>query len=167
MDIGQLCSRDLVSLPAGTPLLEVAKVMKDEHVGIIVITKAPADEPVATGVITDRDLSCALVDHSGRIDEVFAEDVMKRDPLVLCEDDSVETAIHRLGERGVRRAPVVTSRGRLVGIISTDDLLAHVAGELGGLARLIEQQPAHERFVRRPAPEARRSGTITGAGHGI
>jgi CBS domain-containing protein len=166
MNIGELCSRDLVSVPAKTPLTEVAKAMKDEHVGIVVITKAPADEPVAAGVITDRDLACALLDRCGEIAGLCAEDVMKRDPLVLCEDDSVETAILRMRDRGVRRAPVVTARGRLLGIISTDDLIAHVAGELTGLARLIEQQPARERFVRRPAPEARR-GTFTGAGHGI
>ena len=165
MNVGELCSRDLVSVPGGAPLTEVAQAMRDEHVGIVVITKSPADEPVAAGVITDRDVACALLDRAGEVAGVRAEDVMTRDPLVLCEDDKVETAILKLRERGVRRAPVVTARGRLMGIISTDDLIAHVASELSGLARLFEQQPARERFLTRRA--ARPVGSFTGAGHGI
>jgi CBS domain-containing protein len=166
MNIGELCSRDLVSVPAGSSLRKVAQLMKDEHVGIVVITKAPADEPVAAGVITDRDLACALLDRGGDFARMNAEEIMGRDPLVLCEDDSVETAIRKLRDRGVRRAPVVSSRGRLIGLISTDDLVAHVAGELAGLARLLEQQPARERFVKRPAPGPR-FGAFAEAGHGI
>jgi CBS domain-containing protein len=165
MNIGELCSRDLVSVASGAPLMEVARAMRDEHVGIVVITKSPADEPVAAGVITDRDLARLLLERAGDIGGMCAEDVMTRDPLVLCEHDAVETAILRLRERGVRRAPVVTARGRLLGIISTDDLIAHVAGELSGLARLFEQQPAHESVLTRRA--ARPGGSFTGAGHGI
>lgn len=167
MNVGELCSRDLVSVPADTPLLEVAKAMKDEHVGIVVITKAPAEEPVAAGVITDRDLACTLLDRRGEVAGLRAEDVMKRDPLVLCEGDSVETAIRKMRGRGVRRAPVVTARGRLVGIVSTDDLVAYVASELSGLARLFGEQPARERFLRRPAPQPGAGAVFTGAGHGI
>jgi CBS domain-containing protein len=166
MNIGELCSRDLVSAPAGTSLRKVAQLMKDEHVGIVVITKAPAEEPVAAGVVTDRDLACAMLDRAGDFARMRAEEVMAREPLVLCEDDSVETAIRKLRDRGVRRAPVVSSRGRLVGLISTDDLVAHVAGELAGLARLLEQQPARERFAHRATNEPRFS-AFAEAGHGI
>ncbi len=166
MNIGELCSRDLVEAPSDMPLLKVAQLMRDEHVGIVVVTKAPADEAVAAGVITDRDIAFAVLDRAGEVAGQCAGDVMRRDPLVLCEDDSVETAIQRLMERGVRRAPVVTVSGRLIGIISTDDLFAHVARELAGLARLLERQPGQERFVARRVVEPRRN-TFTGGGHGI
>jgi len=166
MNIGELCSRDLVSAPADTSLLEVAQLMRDEHVGIVVITKSPADEAVAAGVITDRDVAFTALERAGEIAGLCAGEVMRLDPLVLCEDDSVETAIHRLLERGVRRAPVVTRSGSLVGMVSTDDLFAHVAGELAALARLFERQPGQERFSARQVVEPR-GGTITGVGHGI
>jgi CBS domain-containing protein len=145
VNIGEICSRDLVSVSADTPLMEVAKAMRDEHVGIVVVTKAPAEEPVAAGIITDRDIVRAWLDLGTGIAGQRAEKVMTGDPLVLSEVESVETAITRLRERGVRRAPVVTRHGQLVGLVSTDDLIAHLAGELAGLERLLEQQPRRER----------------------
>lgn len=166
MNIGELCSRDLVAAPSDMPLLRVAQLMKDEHVGIVVVTRAPADEAVAAGVITDRDIAFTVLDRAGEVAALRVGDVMRRDPLVLCENDSVETAIHRLMERGVRRAPVVTESGSLIGMVSTDDLFAHVAGELAGLARLLERQPGQERFAARRVIEPRRN-SFTGAGHGI
>lgn len=166
MNIGELCSRDLVSAPADTPLLKIARLMRDEHVGIVVITKSPADEAVAAGVITDRDVAFTALERAGEIAGLRADDIMRRDPLVLCEDDSVEKAIHRLLERGVRRAPVVARSGSLIGMVSTDDLFAHVASELAGLARLLERQPGQERFLARRLVQPG-SGTYTGAGHGI
>jgi CBS domain-containing protein len=166
MKIGGMCSHDLVSATADTPLLQVARLMRDEHVGIVVITESPADEAVAAGVITDRDVALTVLERAGEVAELRAGDVMRRDPLVLCEDDSLDTAIHRLLERGVRRAPVVTRSGKLTGMVSTDDLFAHVAGELAGLTRLLARQPGQERFSARRVVEPRR-GTFTGAGHGI
>lgn len=145
MNIGEICSRDLVSVSADTPLIEVAKTMRNEHVGIVVVTKAPADEPVAAGVITDRDIVRAWLDLDVKLAKLPAEKVMTPDPLVLSEAESVETAITRMRERGVRRAPVVTRSGQLIGLVSTDDLIAHLAGGLSGLARLLEQQPRRER----------------------
>ena len=145
MNVGELCSRDVVSAPAGASLATIGGLMRDEHVGMVVITKAPMDENVATGIITDRDLMRAQLDRSADFPRLRAEDIMVRDPLVLGEEDSVDTAIQRMRARGVRRAPVVSSHGRLVGVISTDELVAQVARELAGLAQLLAQQPSRER----------------------
>jgi len=147
--------------PAEEPVAEEAPAPEEAPA-----EEPPAEEPVAAGVVTDRDIARALLDRRGEPARLRAEEVMSRDPLVLCETDSVETAIYRLRERGVRRAPVVTSRGRLIGLVSTDDIFAHLASELTGLARLLERQPAREGSARRPAPQPR-LGAFAEAGHGI
>jgi len=145
MNVAELCSRDAVSASAETPLLEVARLMRDQHVGVVVITKAPIGEPVAAGIISDRDIVRTMLDRPRGLAGVRAEDVMTRDPLVLSEDESLDAAIRRMRARGVRRAPVVTSHGLLAGLVSTDDLVAQVARELVDLAMLLEQQPRRER----------------------
>jgi CBS domain-containing protein len=145
MNVGELCSRDAVTASANAPLMEVARLMRDQHVGVVVVTKTPIDEPVAAGIISDRDMVRALLKHPQGLTAVRAEDVMTHDPLVLSEEDSVDEAIRRMRARGVRRAPVVTSHGMLVGLVSTDDLFAQVARELVDLATLLEQQPRRER----------------------
>jgi CBS domain-containing protein len=70
---------------------------------------------------------------------------MTRKPLVISEEESVGGAIAHLRARGVRRAPVVAVDGTLVGVISADDLLAHVARKLIGLAEIVGSQRRVER----------------------
>ena len=141
MNVGGLCSRPAVSAAASATLSEVAELMRNRSVGAVVITKAPRDRPEAVGIITDRDIVQAQLDHVADLSRLSAEQVMTREPLELNEQDSVEEAIHRMRARGVRRAPVIGPSGALVGLVSTDDLLAHVASELVGLARVLEKRP--------------------------
>ena len=149
MNVGQICSRNLVSAPASAPLSEVAQLMHDRHVGAVVVTKPPGDQPVAVGVITDRDVVRAQLNQAADFSRLRAADVMSRDPLLLSEELSVEDAIQRMRARAVRRAPVVTSHGALAGLVSTDDLIAQVAREVVNLARVLERQPKRERALLR------------------
>jgi CBS domain-containing protein len=144
MNIGPLCNRDLVSVAAGTPLHEVARLMCEHHVGAVVITKSPLDQPVPVGMITDRDITRAQLDSARDLSELSSEEIMTRDPLVLCEDEAVEQGLGRMRARGVRRAPVATAHGTLVGVVSTDNLIAQLARELNALARLLDLQPINE-----------------------
>jgi CBS domain-containing protein len=144
MNVGQLCSRDLVAVVPTTPLSEVARLMCERHVGAVVVTKSPIDQPVAVGVITDRDITRAQLGGTRDLSQIFSDQVMSADPLVLCEDEAVEEALGRMRARGVRRAPVTTPRGNLVGVISTDDLVAQLARELSALAHLLALQPMGE-----------------------
>jgi len=144
MNVGELCSRDLVAVAATTPLSEVARLMCERHVGAVVVIKSPMDQPVAIGVITDRDVTRAQLDRARDLSQIFSDQVMTPNPLVLCEDDAVEEALGRMRARGVRRAPVTTAHGTLVGVISTDDLIAQLARELSALARLLDLQPIRE-----------------------
>ena len=144
MNVGQICSRNVVSVPASASLDDAAKLMLDHHVGAVVVTKAPIDQPVPAGIITDRDIVRAQLERTSDLTRTCVRDVMTPDPLVLNEEDAIEDAIRKMRARGVRRAPVVTSHGLLAGVVSTDDLIAHLAAELAGLARVLEQQPRHE-----------------------
>jgi CBS domain-containing protein len=108
------------------------------------------DQPVAVGVITDRDITHAQLDRARNLSQIFSDQVMTRNPLVLCEDDAVEEALGRMRARGVRRAPVTTAHGMLVGVISTDDLIAQISRELSALAHLLDLQPIRESL--RPGP---------------
>jgi len=152
MNVGQICNRHLLSAPASAPLSEVARLMHEAHVGAVVVTKAPIDAPVAVGMITDRDIMRAQLNRVADLSRLRAEDVMTRDPLVINENSSVEDAIRQLRVRGVRRAPVLSESGALVGLISTDDLVAQVAREIVGLARVLERQPTIESATGSPRP---------------
>jgi CBS domain-containing protein len=144
MKVGDMCTRNPATVSTSATLAEVARVMKDRHVGSVIVTQTLADRPVVSGVITDRDVACAQLDRRSDLASLSAGEVMTRNPLVINEDDSLDTAIEKLRARMVRRAPVVSATGALVGVVSTDDLFAYVARELMLLARLITLQPRQE-----------------------
>ena len=138
MRIRNLCHRTAVTVSASAPVSDAARLMYEERIGAVIVTAAPAQQPVAVGMLTDRDIVFAQLDRAAGLAELRVGDVMTGDPLVLNEDAPVEEAIGRMRQRHVRRAPVISSTGQLVGIISFDDLLAHVCGNLRALAHLAD-----------------------------
>jgi CBS domain-containing protein len=144
MDIGDICTRQPVTVPAGEPLSQVARLMHDRHVGTVIVVKRPLDRVVPAGIITDRDVVRAQVEHHADLAMLDAERVMTREPLVVEERTPLQEGIRLMRTRGVRRAPVVDATGALVGIVSSDDIVAAIADELGDLARLIAAQPRRE-----------------------
>ncbi|HYX74618.1 MAG TPA: CBS domain-containing protein [Steroidobacteraceae bacterium] len=138
MNVGDLCNRNVVAVSASAPVSEAARLMCEQGIGAVVVTAAPADAPVAIGMVTDRDIVCAQLDRAADLGQLRTGDIMTGDPLVLNEEAPIEEAIRRLHKRHVRRAPVINSSGQLIGVISFDDLLMHVSGNLRALAHLAE-----------------------------
>lgn len=144
MNVGRVCTKGAVTVPVSAPLSEVAQLMYERHVGAVIVTATPSERPVAAGIITDRDIVRAQFERTADFSRLQAAEVMSRSPLELNEQDSIEDALRQMQTRGVRRAPVVSANGALVGLVSTDDLLAEVSEELVNLAQLVAQQARRE-----------------------
>jgi CBS domain-containing protein len=119
--------------------------MCDESVGAVIVTSASGDEPLVVGIVTDRDIVRAQLGRVADLSRIQAGDIMSDNPLILSADDSIENGILHLRARRVRRAPVVAANGTLIGMVSTDDLLGHVAEQLTALAHLVSHQRHLER----------------------
>lgn len=145
MLVGSLCSLRPICVSTGAPIADVARLMRDRHVGAVIVTEGTPERPRAIGMITDRDIVRAQLERTADMSRLSAGDVMTRNPLLIGEGDSVDGAIAHLRARGVRRAPVVAPDGTLVGLISADDLLANVARKLIRLAEIVGWQPRLER----------------------
>jgi len=147
MNLGNLCGRHPVTVQTGAPVSEVATLMRDQRVGAVIVTDDAQDRQRVLGIITDRDIVRAQLSRTADLSRLSAGEVMTPNPLVLSELDSVDSAIADLRARGVRRAPVVAGDGSLVGMLSADGLLVHLARKLGALAGVVERQ------LRREGPE--------------
>lgn len=145
MLVGTLCSRRPITVSTGAPMSDVACMMRDEHVGAVIVTESDGGRCRVAGIITDRDIVRAQLERTADLSQLSAATVMTLDPLVIGEEESADSAIAHLRARGVRRAPVVAKDGTLVGLISADDLLAHVAHKLIGLAGIVDWQRRIER----------------------
>lgn len=140
MNVGQECSRPAATVALSATLAEAAALMRDRNVGAVIVTQSPSDRPVAVGVITDRDIVRAQLDHAADLASLSVEQAMSRDPLEINAQSDIEDAIHRMRARGVRRAPVIAADGTLIGVVSIDDLIARVAEDLIGVSTVLAKQ---------------------------
>src|SRR5579862_2257857 len=131
MKVLDICKRDVVTIREAEELTAAARLMREKHVGYLVVIEPELGEAAVTpvGVITDRDIVVAVVARETDPRALKVGDVMTRQPVLAREDGTVSAALHHMREIGVRRLPVVDRGGRLVGVLSLDDVLDALAEE--------------------------------------
>lgn len=154
MNIGEVCSREVYIFEPAEPLANAVAEMMKRNIGAIVVVKTEPDRVRPIGMVTDRDVIRSQISLARDLSSLTVADVMTSAPLTIAETSGVEEAIERMRTRRVRRAPVVSESGDLVGIVSIDDLLPVVAEELGALARLVSGQAGRHGGAARPAGES-------------
>ena len=75
------------------------------------------------GVITDRDICIALGTRSCLAGQISVADVMSSKLYSCAPDDDIHTSLQTMSGGRVRRLPVKTQSGALVGVLSINDLL--------------------------------------------
>jgi CBS domain-containing protein len=149
MNAGELCSRIVVFAEREMGLGEAARLMRDHHVGSLVVVDETGNGRVPVGMLTDRDIVVAVVAKDVDPRTLRVGEVMSGDPITVREQDGVLDALRMMRARGVRRVPVTDAAGALVGVLSLDDVLEEVAEQLGDLSRAIASERAREARVRR------------------
>ncbi len=148
MNAGDICNREVVVVYRTTSLLEAAKLMRDFHVGSLVVVVDRLSERVPVGIVTDRDLALAVLAKEVDPRSVDVGDVMSTELFTVREQDSVTDVLRLIRDRGVRRVPVLTHSGALAGIVTIDDVLDIVAEQLGDIVHAIERERVRETRVR-------------------
>ena len=148
MEVGKLCTVDTVCCARDESVQGAALLMRKHHVGDIVVVDDVDGERTPAGIVTDRDIVVSVVALGLDPNGLQVGDFMTDDLLTADEHDDVNVVIERMRLRGIRRVPVVGEGGRLVGIVSADDLLGFLAEEMEDLARISPYQQQHERRTR-------------------
>jgi CBS domain-containing protein len=149
MSVGEICNRVVIFTQRVTLLPEAAGLMREHHVGSLVVVEEQAQGRVPVGILTDRDIVVAVVAPAVDPRTVTAGEMMTGDLLTVREQDSVYDALRLMRGRGIRRVPVVTPTGTLAGIVTLDDLLETVAEQLNDIVRAITSEQAHEARARK------------------
>lgn len=135
MKINDIFTRIVITARPEESLAAVAVKMREHNVGAVVVE----EDRRPVGIITDRDLAMAL-GARGVSPQVPVKEVMTRNVLAIPEDTGIFTATKYIRDRQVRRLPIVDREDRLVGMVSLDDLLRALAGELFNLAEGIQRE---------------------------
>jgi CBS domain-containing protein len=148
MNTGELCNRDVVTANRGTTIPEAARLMRDHHVGSLIVVDETGGSSDPVGILTDRDIVIEVLAKDIGITDVTVGDVMSYALLKVCETDSVFETAQRMRARGVRRVPVTGTGGELVGILALDDILELLSEELSLLAKLTSRETEQEQKKR-------------------
>ena len=140
MQMGDIRTAHVVVIYCDRSLLEAARLMRQYHVGALVVVDVDDPQRRPRGILTDRDIDRGQIAKAADLHCLTVGDVMSRNPLCVRSDVSLAEGIDAMKARAVRRAPVVDRDGALVGIVTLDNLLPAIASELSGLARLMGQQ---------------------------
>src|SRR5882762_2519542 len=109
MNTGQVCTREVVTIREAEDLAKAAHLMREKHVGCLVVVEPVPDSGrlKVVGVLTDRDIVVAVLAREVDTRALKVGDVMTRNPLLAEEGQSMEAVLRHMREVGVRRVPVV------------------------------------------------------------
>jgi CBS domain-containing protein len=144
MTVGLICNHNVATIASSEGIAEAAARMREEHVGNLIVVEQRGSAMVPVGILTDRDIVVGVVAKRVAADSLTVGDAMTSEILTVRDDDGVEFALREMRRRGVRRAPVVGKRGELVGIVSLDDVIQHLATQLGRIADAIRVEQDSE-----------------------
>lgn len=145
---GEYCNRDVAIIGKTDSVIMAARLMREHHVGDVLVVDSHNGEPVPVGILTDRDIVIGILAEEVDIGVAIMADVMSCKLITAQESDDLMATIKRMRVNGIRRLPIVNQRGGLVGVLSVDDILDIIAEQLMDIDRLITREQRKERELR-------------------
>lgn len=150
LNVGEICTREVTIAFRDTDLVAAARLMREAHVGALVVVDEMPGKRMVAGLLTDRDIVTAVIAPGLDPRTLNVEDVMTEPVLTMSEDESLLDLLRMMRDKGVRRVPVLGAERELVGLVTLDDALEILAEELDLLVGAIGSEARRER-LKRPA----------------
>lgn len=148
MKIGDICRRGAVSIASTEGITDAARMMREHHVGFLIVHQQGDALHRPIGVLTDRDIVIEVLAKKVDPESLRVEDVMTRQPMVADESDDLGDLLQAMRLAGVRRVPVVDARGALAGVIAIEDAFDLITTFMCDIAGSIKHEQRIERRVR-------------------
>ena len=142
MSIANMCRRDVETACPAETAADVARRMTARRVGSVVVVD---EQSRPMGILSDRDIITRVVAAGRDPGRTPITDVMTPIPTTVLESTSIENTLGHMRIGRLRRLPVVNGMDQVVGIVTLDDILRHLAEELSTIEGLIDAEaPRHE-----------------------
>lgn len=148
MSVGKVCNREVVFVSKDNTVTKAAQLMREHHVGSLVVVEGGEGFRKPVGILTDRDIVIEVVAEEVNVDKLLVGDIMSFDTVTVRESDGVSETIKLMRGKGVRRMLVVDDDGLLAGIITADDFIDLLAEEVADLSRLFISEQTREKNYR-------------------
>ena len=148
MKVKDIMTKDPVTCTPDTTVAEAAHLMWENDCGILSVV----DDGEIEGVVTDRDMYIALATRDTRAASLKVGAVATKTVVTCVPEDDVHYALSLMKQALVRRLPVAGFGGRVLGIVSMDDLV--LAADVDDTLSSVDVFDALKAICghRRPAP---------------
>ena len=149
MLLDSFCMMEVACCSPRATILEAARLMRRHHTGDLVVVDDDEARPTPVGILTDRDIVIEVL-GKGLDPAVTTVGSVIRTPVVIAQgtDDS-SAVLEQMRTHGVRRIPVVNHSGKLIGIVTVDDMLKRLATDATLMTEIVSHGQNHEARTRR------------------
>lgn len=149
MVAGEICTTEVICCRAQTSALDAAKLMRQKHVGDVVVVSDPDQGRIPIGIVTDRDLTVEVL-ACGRDAATTHLSALMRKPVVIAkESEDLRAVVGKMRLHGMRRIPIVDDHDALIGIVTSDDVLQALLSDMQGLVESEIKAHRREQLARR------------------
>jgi CBS domain-containing protein len=126
--IRELMTKNPRSLESGSNVMEAARLMRDEDVGIVPVVEGEK----LIGTVTDRDIAVRVVAEGKSPENTTVGEIASRELVTIDPQQDLDEALRLMARHQVRRLPVVEEDGKLVGIVAQADIARSASDEQTG-----------------------------------
>ena len=118
MQIHEIMRREIKSIDTEATIIEACKRFYRNKVGSLIVL----DEGILKGIITERDIISKVVILNKDPNNTTVEEIMSQDVITINQNANVEDAIKLMNSKEIKKIPVISETGNLVGILTTSDI---------------------------------------------
>jgi CBS domain-containing protein len=134
-NVAEIMTSDVQVIQPEDSLRQAATMMQEFDVGALPVCNGKR----LLGMVTDRDIAIYGVAEGLNPDEACVSDVMTEDIEYCTADQDTEEVLRLMGDRQVRRLPVIDTDKNLVGIVSLGDMAVRQAESVDETVRQVSE----------------------------
>jgi CBS domain-containing protein len=141
MSLQRFCKRPTVTIAPEKTIREACQLLEERNVGCVVVE----EQGKLCGILTDRDIALRVVGQGKDPDLTPVGTMMTPNPVRIPVHSTLHELTMLMHSQHVRRVPIIDASGRVIGVVTLDDLLALLGDEMSDMARTVA-----EAFFRKP-----------------
>ncbi|AUH73064.1 CBS domain-containing protein [Legionella sainthelensi] len=144
MIVGEYCNRDVVVINCNESVKNAAELMRQYHVGDLVLLEEQKNKKAPIGIVTDRDLVIEVMAAGIAPESLLIKDIITEPFSSVFENDNLLDALELMHSKKIRRLPVINNDKTLVGIITLDDFIEILTENMAKVVDVIKLQQQKE-----------------------
>ena len=123
MKVGELMSKDFVTVSADTKVTSATQLMKNKGSSCVVVS----DRNKPVGIVTENDFVVRVLSAEKEPHTITVSEIMSKPLVHVSTETSILDAITIMHQKNFSQLPVIEN-GQLVGLVRLGDLMQFLAG---------------------------------------